>query len=104
MPPAERMREALCRECSAAIYWITLQPSGAAHPVDYLPAPFVLTGLVVVNPATSRGRVLTNAERDSGAVYDWLDKGAQVHASHFSTCPAAESVRHHNPNQEAMDV
>lgn len=94
------MREALCRECSACIYWITLDPGGGQHPVDYKPEPFVLVGLIVVNPVTARGRVLTNEDRDSGAVYNWLEKGAEMRQSHFATCPAARANR--NPNQEAM--
>jgi hypothetical protein len=92
------MKPALCRECSAGIYEIALDPTAEVVAVELKIEPFVLVGHVVVNPVTGRGRVLEDAHRDSGAVYGWLERGAQMHAPHAVSCSGPVQRR----NQEAM--
>jgi hypothetical protein len=98
------LREALCRECSATIHFVTLPPRpgdpAPSHPVDYAVQADPLVGRLVVNPRSNGARVLTKDDIDSGRAARWLAAGGQVHESHYFTCPAAKADR--NPNQEAM--
>jgi hypothetical protein len=95
------MRETLCRDCSAAIYWVELD-GGGPHPVNMLEAWPPMAKLVAVNPAKATGRVLTTDDVESGRAMRWRDAGVQFHSSHFATCPAAQRERDHNPNQEVL--
>ena len=72
-------KSALCRGCSAMVYFVT-QPSGKPMPIDVL---------------VDGGRVPHPAERDlsdsgSGRMFEPVD-GLGV--SHFATCPAAADFR-----------
>lgn len=98
-----RGREALCRDCSAAIYWVELE-GGGPHPVNMLASWPPMAKAVAVNPARGTGRVLTTDDVESGRAQRWCDKGVEIHSSHYATCPAAAAERNHNPNQEALDV
>lgn len=101
---SDGLRLRMCKECSAGIYWVTLQSTRAPHPVDMLVAHPPMVGLVAVNERTGGGRVLTGDDVETGRALRWIDEGVSLHASHFASCPAAQAVRDRNPDQEQMDV
>lgn len=97
------MREALCKDCSAGIYWVQLQ-GGGPHPVNMLTSWPPMVGTVAVNPKRATGRVLTSDDVESGRAARWHDAGAQMHTSHYASCPAAARNRVANPGQEVFDL
>lgn len=107
------LREALCRECQATIFWLEMVPiprEGGGqvhpmHPVDYLQELVPMVGLLGLSAKTNRAMVLRKDDVESGSVQRWLENGSvTLWRSHYATCPKAQAVRERNPNQETLNV
>lgn len=100
------MFAALCRECSAGIYFVPMAGAGvgaSSHPVDMIEVVTPMVGLLAFNPETGRAAVLRG--EDLPRAQRWLEDGrVRLYRSHFASCPGAQKVREHNPDQEKMDV
>jgi hypothetical protein len=101
-PAVLERTEPLCESCGAEITWVTLVKAEAGRyvpgkrmPVDRRPmhGKEPKRSLVVVSPKTSRALVLTDAIVRSGEAQRWLDAGARLHLSHFTTCSSAARHR-----------
>jgi hypothetical protein len=79
-----------CRSCGHPVIWAKTD-AGRWMPLDALPVPEIAPRLVVFNPKTKGGHVVTDEDLDR--VPRWVELGATLHRSHFASCPNAAQHR-----------
>lgn len=77
-----------CTACGAMLIW-AISPGGARSPIDYAPSA---NGNILLLSPSDLGQVLAVVLTKDGLDLA-RERGLQLRASHFSSCPNAEEFR-----------